>query len=234
MWAPLKKDSHTGDKKFTGMGNLFNCGTMPPSVLKYYQDNAGHLVKRYEQVRPAVIHASWAGLMPAVSSRANQKALDIGAGSGRDAAWLAGLGYRVYAVEPVEAFMQYARQKHSKLDIVWLADRLPELAQVRKLEVRFDVILMQSVVMHLPPEAQRQSVATAVNLLAPGGLLVVSWKVDQRDGCDEDDGRRLVQPVSTTELVQTANLTQVLKKESADKFDRPGIKWITLVIQRES
>jgi FkbM family methyltransferase len=40
--------------------------------------------------------------------------LDIGAGSGRDAAWLASLGYEVIAVEPSAAMVREAQRIHSE------------------------------------------------------------------------------------------------------------------------
>jgi SAM-dependent methyltransferase len=58
-------------------------------------------------------------------------ALDVGSGSGRDAAWLARSGWLVVAVEPVEALLAGARRLHGERGIYWLNDSLPCLERVQ-------------------------------------------------------------------------------------------------------
>jgi protein-L-isoaspartate O-methyltransferase len=55
------------------------------------------LVARYDRLRAEDVHAAFLDSLPYGSDR---MALDDGAGSGRDAAWLAGLVYEVVAVQP--------------------------------------------------------------------------------------------------------------------------------------
>ena len=51
--------------------------------------------------------------------------LDVGAGSGRDAAWLTRLGHDVVAVEPSPAMRAEAERRHADQRIRWIADSLP-------------------------------------------------------------------------------------------------------------
>ncbi|MGK5094409.1 methyltransferase domain-containing protein [Deltaproteobacteria bacterium TL4] len=55
------------------------------------------------------------------------KTLDIGAGTGRDAAWLVRQGLSVFAVEPVAAMRQQAEVFHPEAGIHWIDDTLPHL-----------------------------------------------------------------------------------------------------------
>jgi len=61
-----------------------------------YGETADALAKHYESVSFADVHREILHLIPATPSRA----LDVGAGTGRDAAALAALGHAVVAVEP--------------------------------------------------------------------------------------------------------------------------------------
>src|SRR5690606_32527632 len=61
-----------------------------------YHAKASVLAARYEAVAAETVHAALLSFLP---QGAGLLALDVGAGSGRDAAWLAGLGYEVVAVE---------------------------------------------------------------------------------------------------------------------------------------
>jgi SAM-dependent methyltransferase len=65
-------------------------GSMSPG---WYEDNAASVVPVYEAIDPAALHGWLPDLLPATI-------LDVGAGSGRDAAWLASLGHEVVASEP--------------------------------------------------------------------------------------------------------------------------------------
>ena len=73
-----------------------------------YAEQAAELFDRYESLRAADVHRPVLHLIPAVPSRV----LDIGAGSGRDAAWLAAKGHRVIAVEPTAALRLPAMARH--------------------------------------------------------------------------------------------------------------------------
>jgi methylase of polypeptide subunit release factors len=65
-----------------------------------YAEQAEELIKRYEAIDFDHKHEAFLHLLPKTPGWA----LDIGAGSGADAAWLAHKGYRVVAVEPTNEF----------------------------------------------------------------------------------------------------------------------------------
>ncbi|MCE8525175.1 class I SAM-dependent methyltransferase [Ruegeria pomeroyi] len=102
--------------------------------------------------------------------------LDLGAGSGRDAAWLAARGHRVWAVEPVAAFRAAGRQRHRGHPITWVDDRLPNLTRLRGVGLRFDLILTIGVFHHLSPQAQQEGLTTALERLSPRGRMILSLR----------------------------------------------------------
>src|SRR3954452_1033736 len=61
-----------------------------------YPEDAPELIKRYESVSSAAVHKPILHLVPTNPCRV----LDVGSGSGRDAAWFAAMGHEVVAVEP--------------------------------------------------------------------------------------------------------------------------------------
>ena len=73
-----------------------------------YADEAEDLFKRYEGIPAADAHRAVLHLIPAAPSRV----LDIGSGTGRDAAWFASMGHRVVAVEPTDAMRLPAMALH--------------------------------------------------------------------------------------------------------------------------
>lgn len=96
-------------------------------------------------------------------------ACDIGAGSGRDAAWLAGKGWDVIAVEPAAELRRLgeeftSRQQHQAGSVSWLDDHLPELKCLRALDQRFQIILISAVWVHLKPAKQDYVTPSSVAL----------------------------------------------------------------------
>ncbi|MFD6880629.1 MULTISPECIES: class I SAM-dependent methyltransferase [unclassified Streptomyces] len=81
--------------------------------------------------------------------------LDIGAGSGRDAAALAARGHRVVAAEPTAEPRSLGRRLHSDQKIEWVDDALPRLTTLTARGGRFDLILLTAVWMHLDDNAPR-------------------------------------------------------------------------------
>src|SRR3546814_3364369 len=83
-------------------------------------------VTAYDGLSPERIYEHVNDLLP---SR-NAKVADVGAGTGRDAAWFAGKGHDVLAIEPVRELREAGRALHTAGNIKWLDDRLPHLAAV--------------------------------------------------------------------------------------------------------
>ena len=62
----------------------------------WYDAHAADLVHRYELIDPTIVY----GWLTGVLSDTPGTVLDVGAGSGRDAAWFAAQGHDVVAVDP--------------------------------------------------------------------------------------------------------------------------------------
>lgn len=199
--------------------------------MDYYNNNADQLFHRYESLQSVRVHERWLSLLPTQAGQA----CDIGAGSGRDARWLAAKGWDVVAVEPshlreLAAGTAEAQKPVTALSktgsITWLDDSLPELKKLRALDQRFDLILMSAVWMHLPTSQHQRAMRIVSELLAPGGLLVISL----RQG--EDNNNRFY-PVSAEDVIALAHERALINKHQSRGPDsvRPEIEWDILVFQ---
>ena len=195
-----------------------------------YAEEAPDLFLRYELRDPVVVHAPWAEFMPAPPARI----LDIGAGTGRDAAWFDRLGHSVLAVEPVDALRTGAAKLHPEPGITWLDDALPDLTTTRARGEKFDMILMHAVWMHMPEAERATGMAHVANLLTPGGRLFMS----QRHG-PIPEGRRMfdISGEETIALAAPLGLKNLFHARTgsiqAENMAR-GIEWTKLVFEKTS
>lgn len=208
---------------------------------QFYNDNATKLANQYLSKSFEEVHQSWAQLLPSIIARPNARILDLGAGSGRDAKYLAELAAnthqtdnqtQVFAVEPAQELSLIGQKTTHNLNVKWLDDSLPALTQVTKLEVSFDLILLSAVWMHIPPSARSRSIRKLANLLKPGGKLVISL----RHGQTEDDYKqRKMFDVCADELKQLATevglFTKLETPKEEDELGRSHIHWQTVVLQ---
>src|SRR6185503_21054266 len=81
-----------------------------------YAAEAEALLQQYESISFADVHRKVLHLIPAAPC----DVLDIGAGTGRDAAALVARGHRVLAVEPTAALRNQAAQLHPSSLVEWL------------------------------------------------------------------------------------------------------------------
>lgn len=192
------------------------------SQSPHYTQHAKELVAQYESLSFEEVHAGLMDLLPAPGATV----LDVGAGSGRDAAWLARHGYDVVAVEPSDAMRSRARALHDAQRIQWLSDSLPELAQVRRLGLTFDLILLSAVWMHVPPAARARALRKLATMLAPNGRIAISLRLG------EPDTARAMYEVTLHELAghaQQFGLRLLRATDSADRLGRPGVAWTAAV-----
>src|SRR3954464_8881282 len=96
-------------------------------ILEGYAASATpELIARYDAIPVGDIYAPVLDLFPIRPSRI----ADIGAGTGRDSAWLAGLGHSLLAVEPVDELRRAGLALHDSPAIDWLNDTLPVLEHI--------------------------------------------------------------------------------------------------------
>jgi SAM-dependent methyltransferase len=199
----------------------FNKHEMTP--ILHYEQNATQLVTQYESLTFEQVHGELLDLLPAPGATI----LDIGAGSGRDAAWFVSHGYDVVAVEPSDAMRTRARALHPSPRIHWLCDSLPELAQVRRLGLTFDLILLSAVWMHIPPASRARALRKLATMLSPSGRIAISLRLG------EPDAARAMHEVTLHEVSALSHqfgLRLIRATDSADRLGRSGVSWTTAVL----
>ncbi|MFA7340479.1 MAG: class I SAM-dependent methyltransferase [Candidatus Obscuribacterales bacterium] len=199
---------------------------MHPSnhTIKQYSERAEEFTATYESLTFEQVHQQLLDLMPEKGSAV----LDIGAGSGRDAAWFAQRGCDVVAVEPAQGMIEKAREIHTELQINWVRDGLPDLTETIKLGMSFDLILLSAVWMHIKPNEKPRAFRKLAALLRPGGRLIISLRTGSFN-----DGRESY-PVALSELEKLARdrgLVLVRICQSDDLRNRTDVSWQTVCFQ---
>ena len=192
--------------------------------VSWYDRHAGEVAPTYEALPPSDLHRWLDGLVPAAPALV----LDVGAGTGRDAAWLAGLGHDVVAVEPSAAMRAEAARLHPGLGICWINDRMPDLSATTKSQLRFDLILVSAVWMHLAPDARPRALRKLANLLKPGGLLAMTLR---HGPAEPERGMHAVTGSEVEALARSHGLAVVRTGEAGDGLGRAGISWTQVALR---
>ncbi|SIT12832.1 class I SAM-dependent methyltransferase [Paracoccus saliphilus] len=189
-----------------------------------YGHNAKKLAEQYESITFFDIHRDVLHLFPQSPFRV----LDVGAGSGRDAAALAADGNTVVAVEPTAELRQEGMRIHAGKAINWVDDQLPHLTNIHAHHAPFDLILLTAVWMHLNEAERYDSMASIAGLLKPGGRVSMSL----RHG-PVPHGRKMfaVSAAETTLLASSFGLRSVLNVEREDMLGRNDVRWSFMVLE---
>ena len=202
--------------------------TVRVSGTEGYAAEGEAFIQRSESITFTDVHEPVLHLL----SGAPGHVLDIGAGTGRDAAAFAAMGHRVLAVEPVEELRHAARALHSAPAIEWLDDHLPDLAQVRRRGEIFDLVMLTAVWMHLDAGQRRQAMPVVASLVRPGGTMIMSL----RHG-PVPPGRRMddVSGTETVALAASCGLRCMLDIATPSVLPgnrRAGVTWTRLAFVR--
>jgi len=159
--------------------------------------------------------------------------VDIGSGTGRDAAYLAEHGHSVVAVEPTDALREGAMELHGSPRIEWIDDGLPNLAKIITRALSFDLVLMAAVWMHLDREEREHAMPIVASLLKKGGKLVMNV----RHG-PVPPGRRMFE-IPDDEILETAKNSRLIavhqmRGESILQRNREnGVNWSHFVFRKD-
>ncbi|RFU40010.1 class I SAM-dependent methyltransferase [Actinomadura logoneensis] len=183
-----------------------------------YGAEADVLAVRYESLTSDEVLGDVLHLIPGKPGRV----LDVGAGTGRDAAALARRGHAVTAVEPTPELRAHGRRLHEGAGITWLDDTLPDLSAVKG---TFDLVLLVAVWMHLDEAERPRAMRRLAGLLAPEGVMLLTL----RHG-PTPPGRHMFDVAADETVAQAAEagLRAVHLSTWRDLLGRPGVRWTTL------
>lgn len=189
-----------------------------------YASIADQLVVQYESIRFEDVHGEILHLIPD-----GGRALDIGAGTGRDAAALARRGFRVTAAEPTAEMSAHGQRLHAGLDITWIDDALPQLPLLTRRGETYDLIMLTAVWMHLDATERATAMQAVAPLLADSGRLAMTL----RHG-PVPPGRRMFE-VSAEEVVAAAQpygLDLLYRGTRGDMLSRDAVHWDVLMLEK--
>jgi SAM-dependent methyltransferase len=197
-----------------------------PSGTEGYANEAPALATQYESMAFAEVHRQVMFLIPPSPARI----VDIGAGTGRDAAGFAAMGHTVTAVEPTAEMRHAAMALHPSLRIEWVDDSLPDLALMHARGEAFDVVMMTAVRMHLDERQRQRAMPRVAGLVRLGGVMMLSLRYGP-----VPTGRRMfdVSADETIQLARAEGLTLLLRLDhQAGLLGRPGVSWTRLAFSR--
>jgi SAM-dependent methyltransferase len=191
-----------------------------------YAEQACNLLGQYESVTFAEAHRAILHLIPNEPCRV----VDIGAGTGRDAAALAAMGHRVVAVEPTEEMRRNAIALHPSPLIDWLDDSLPLLTRLLARGETFDLVMLTAVWMHLDEGQRRVGMTKLPRLMAEGAIMSLTLRHGPVPA-----GRRMfeVSGEETIGLASAEGLRLILELEAQPSLRQAGVTWTRLVFKRE-
>ncbi|MFD1696441.1 class I SAM-dependent methyltransferase [Roseibium aestuarii] len=200
---------------------------MPQDAITGYESLGPEWIERTEAVDPVKLYGLVLDLLP--ETLKGLAVLDLGAGSGRDAAWLARRGAVVTAVEPCAPLREAGQARHRAIPIHWVDDRFPNLSRVTQ---RYGLILVTGVWHHLDEAEQPLAFQRLAQLLAPGGRLVMALRHGEAAAhhinflIDED---------ALLSWAEAFGLRTLRRKQAQSQGDwnlSHGVRWTWLVLER--
>ncbi|MBO2660796.1 class I SAM-dependent methyltransferase [Shewanella algae] len=198
-------------------------------MVQFYNDNASVLAQQYQSLSAHDVHSAWLTLLQNPALQGPLQILDVGAGSGRDAAFLANYrsGNQVVAVEPATTLAVLGKEHTHGLAVSWWNASLPDLTGI---DGEYELILLSAVWMHLPPEQRPSALTRLAELLSTQGILIISLRLTITE---DDKLNRNMFDVSVAELACMANEAglqcQLMDEPETDKLGRP-ISWQTVAL----
>ncbi|MDZ7794881.1 MAG: class I SAM-dependent methyltransferase [Spirochaetia bacterium] len=203
------------------------------STIRYYQQHAEKLSQRYERAEVADLHRR---LLDTFSPGA--QLLEIGCGSGREAAYLCGQGYEVQGIDPAPAMIDRALCLHPQLEGRLFQGALPDELPAALLEhEHYNGIYAVASLMHLLQEQLHPTFEHLHQLLTQAGKLLFSVPLS-RPGLDEsgyDEKGRYYLLLASDEWIdqaKSAGFHSISSATTGDGLGREAITWLTCVVEK--
>jgi len=145
---------------------------MNKPALDYFNDRAKELAAQYNALDREKVHAD---LLLHLPEGKVLSVLDIGAGSGADAAMFAAKGHRVLAAEPADALREEGQKLFQNKNIKWSHEALPEFGAGVATDAPYDVVTSVGVLQYLNKNDRVKSLKEMFSLVSCGGFLEIQY-----------------------------------------------------------
>ncbi|MBU1105852.1 MAG: class I SAM-dependent methyltransferase [Candidatus Riflebacteria bacterium] len=200
---------------------------MQNRTIEYYEQNASELSARYENVSLDSFHQALTSYFDPGSCL-----LEVGCGSGRDAARVVGNGYDVAAIDASRQLLAEARKLHPELDGRLFQLTLP--CQLPFADKTFTGFYSVACLMHLPASDLHSVISEICRVVRFGGLVSVPVCRPDVDNSGLDEKGRVFNLMPVKEwlrLFASCGFDGKAGREEPDSLGRPGITWITLTLK---
>jgi SAM-dependent methyltransferase len=134
---------------------------------------------------------------------------DIGCGSGREVAWLNKNGFPAKGFDASEGLLAEARARCRLLDFVHA--ELPDLSGIAA--NAYHNVLCETVIMHLERADIAPSVRRMLDIVRPGGVLYLSWRVTEGENLRDKQDRLYAAFEPALVLAELKATTTLLEEE---------------------
>jgi len=110
---------------------------------------------------------------------------DIGCGSGREVDWLNANGYPAIGYDASQGLLKEARRRYPNAKFA--SATLPALTPIAA--NTFDNVLCETVLMHLPVNEIASATRRLIDIVKPGGILYLSWRVTKGTAQRDNNAR---------------------------------------------
>ena len=145
---------------------------MNKPALEYFNSRAKALAAQYNALDREKVHEDLLAQLPAGQVL---HVLDIGAGSGADAAMFAAKGHQILATEPADALRREGQKVFQNKNIKWSAEALPEFGVDVAARAPFDVVTSVGVLQYLDKNSRVKSLKKMFSLVASGGFVEIQY-----------------------------------------------------------
>lgn len=147
---------------------------MNKPAMTYFNSRAKELAAQYNALDREKVHADLLAQLPEGKVL---RVLDIGAGSGADAAMFADKGHLVLAAEPAKALRDEGKKTFKNKNIKWTAEALPEFGRAVAKGQPYDVVTSVGVLQYLDQKDRATSLKKMFSLVAAAGYLEIQYPV---------------------------------------------------------
>jgi 2-polyprenyl-3-methyl-5-hydroxy-6-metoxy-1,4-benzoquinol methylase len=162
-------------------GNEQECD-LNKATVQYYDNSAEILVGRYESAQMTETRNLLLRHIPC-----GKRVLEIGCGSGRDAAFLLSKGFQVVAIDPSNKMVAAALQRHPELQGHLFCSGMPLFDGNPLLNGVFDAALAIATIMHMTDSDLVKSASQLQDMISPDGLLMVSSSIGRKNVIESRD-----------------------------------------------